>query len=199
MGALLLIVAGIMRAFFVDVAIVGHNAMAPTIVSGEQVLVWTRSNIELGDIAICENPGTGVPYVVGRVIATEGMNVSTNEQRRVTVEGTVASVQSEPSVEFYDRDTGITSTMRTGIEKRGNTEHRFFLATNAFFEIRPRKVGAGRVYLLGDNRSFVGMDSRYVGDVEIDRCIGQVFMRLRTAEDDEANAHLGHAALDIIL
>lgn len=197
-AALLLIATGILRAFFVDQALIGHNAMAPTIVSGEEVLLWTKADVELGDIVVCENPGPGAPYLVGRVIATEGMEVGTDDYGRLVIDERVAEVQGAPTIRFHDRDSNVTMTMHTGIEKRGNSEHAFFHEEGAPFVIRSRKVGPNRVYLLGDNRSFVGMDSRYVGDIEADGCIGQVFMRLRAVGSDEGETDLGHGDLDIV-
>ena len=46
------IAAGILRVFFVDVVTVGHNGMAPTLLLGDQVLVWRDAQVNHGDIVV---------------------------------------------------------------------------------------------------------------------------------------------------
>jgi len=195
LAVIALVIAGILRVAFVDVAQVGHNAMAPTLIFGDQVLAWRGSTPELGDIAICEHPGRLGELVMGRVVATSGMLVE-QERGTLIVEGTREAVDWEEQVRFLDAATDEDREYRTGIAKRGNTEHRLFVPVRGRADVRTHRVAEGRIYLLGDNRGHVGMDSRYFGDVDPSTCTGQVFMRLLAGDD--GGAGLGHRPLDIL-
>ena len=74
MGAVVIVIALVLKAFLFDMADVGHNGMAPTMVRGERVLINKRAKPKLGSIAVCQHP-TEVGWVVGRVAAVEGMTI----------------------------------------------------------------------------------------------------------------------------
>jgi len=195
LGILIVFVA-VMRIFFVDVAVVGHNAMAPTTVAGDQVLVWRHANLDMGDVTICQHPSNPNELVMGRVAAKGGMTIQTDRRGQLDVEGTVPDIDWQDDVQFTDTLQGRTATMRTGIEKFGNVEHLIFVNTDRQFRVRARTVPEGKLYLLSDNRTHPGQDSRYFGSVDPDTCQGTVFMRLAPASD--APNDLGHGYLDLI-
>src|SRR4051812_34835095 len=69
-------IAGVLKLFFVDVYTVPHNGMAPTIVAGDQVLVWRDANADLANIMLCEHPSKPNELVIGRALAFAGHTIS---------------------------------------------------------------------------------------------------------------------------
>ncbi|MCZ7679215.1 MAG: hypothetical protein M5U28_10860 [Sandaracinaceae bacterium] len=59
---------------------------------------------------------------------------------------------------------------------------------------RAHRVSGG-LYILNDNRTYVGEDSRTFGEVTPSTCVGRVFMRLTAAPSP---AEIGNAPLDVI-
>ena len=82
---------------------------------------------------------------------------------------------------FYDTKRDKLLTMQYGIARFGHTDHEFFRERGRTVSFMPTKVKKG-IFLLGDNRTSRGNDSRYYGEVDPDTCVGQVFMRLWPAE-----------------
>lgn len=204
-GGFLLIVGGVMRFFFIDEVVVGHNGMAPTLLTGEKVLLWRGSKIGMGDIVVCRHPGQPQIFVMGRIIALGGMEVSA-PRGLLTVAGTMPgqshAQSSTPDRDitgyprFHDVDNGVTTEMTYGIEKLGNTDHFFFEPRHFTFRLRPHQVPEDKIYLLGDNRGYPGQDSRAFGDVDPSTCKGNLFMRWQPVDDEGAN--LRHGWLDIL-
>lgn len=190
-----LVAIGILFFFFVKPVEITHNGMAPTLLAGEEALIWRHSTPDMGDIVVCEHPARPGEYVMGRVVGKPGMLVS-SPRGQLTIAGTTVDqdIRTE-NFRFYDAVLDRTSTMIYGIEHLGNTDHQFFIRKDDVLHIRPEKVTRG-LYLLGDNRSLRGNDSRDFGPVNPVTCIGQVFMRLRTNPQDPNN--LGHHWLQIL-
>ncbi len=193
-AALGLVGAGVLRAFFVLDVVVGHDAMAPTVLAGERVLVWRSASIELGDVVLCHHPSRPGTYVLGRVIARAGMTISTNGGDLV-VSGTSAERDIQGTLDFHDSISGVSKRVETGIEKFGNTDHEYFVDAHRPLSIRrPIEVRRG-LYLIGDYRSALGFDSRSFGEVDPASCLGTIFMRLWPAENRD---DFGHRMFDII-
>ncbi|MCZ7679216.1 MAG: S26 family signal peptidase [Sandaracinaceae bacterium] len=81
-----LIAGGVLYAFFVKVVEVGHNAMAPTMILGDRVLVWNSQDFELGEVVLCPHPQQPGRYVMGRVVGRPGQIVSF-ERGSLTING----------------------------------------------------------------------------------------------------------------
>lgn len=194
-GGFLLIFGGIMRWLFVDEVVVGHNGMAPTMITGEKVLLWRGSEPDMGDIVVCRHPGQPQIFVMGRVIARGGMTVSA-PRGQLTIEGTMPDYDLQNHPRFHDVDNGVTTEMTYGVEKLGNTDHLIFWPRHFTFRLRQHRVADGKIYLLGDNRGYVGQDSRYFGDVDPSTCRGNIFMRWEPVDD--GGADLGHGWLDLL-
>jgi len=204
-GGFLLIVGGVMRFFFIDEVVVGHNGMAPTMLTGEKVLLWRGSDIKMGDIVVCRHPGQPQIFVMGRVIALGGMTVS-SPRGQLTISGSAPGTarvdSSTPDRDilghprFHDVDNGVTTEMTYGIEKLGNTDFTFFEPRRFTFRLREHEVADDKIFLLGDNRGYLGQDSRAFGDVDPDTCKGNLFMRWRPVDDEGAD--LGHGWLDVL-
>lgn len=172
----------VMNLFFVDVVQVTHNAMAPTLVAGEQAFVWRSAEPRMGDIMVCEHPAQPGHYVLGRVVGKPGMTVEA-PRGQLTISGSRVDVDIEGTTRFYDALQDRTDSMQHGLATMGNTEHRYFQREGHTLRIRSVEVQRG-IFLLGDNRSHPHNDSRTFGEVDPDTCLGRVFMRFRPSPED---------------
>lgn len=180
LAVFLILVAGIMKIFFVDILYVGHNGMAPTMVRGERVLVWRNAEPEFGRIMLCTLPSNG-QHVVGRVIGTPGREVA-SIRGGLTIGGEHPRIDWKGRVNFFDEDSGRSEELSLGEEDLGSFAHRIFQKDASSFRIRSRQIAEDRVYLLGDNRAHLGQDSRSFGDLPLSSCRGSVFLRLSPTE-----------------
>jgi len=196
LGAVLGVIAVILRLTAVDVAVVGHNAMAPTMITGEQVFVWRHADAERGDIVVCRSPVDPSIVVVGRVVAEGGSTVETPRPDVLEINGHPVNRDYQGTTRFFDVDTETTYEMRKGVAELGEHDHQFFLRTGYALSLQPVTVTPGQVYLLSDNLSYLGQDSRAFGPVDASTCMGQVFMRFRPVDD--GGAGLGHGWFDIL-
>jgi signal peptidase I len=178
----LLIAAAVLRIFFVDVAVVGHDGMAPTLVAGEYVAIWRNAAANIGDVLICQHPGEPGKHVMGRVLAKAGYTVTTDRFGQVVVGDVTVKRDFRGERRFYDTARQEMVDMAYGIAKFGYFENEFFIQKGKKPYLRATTVKTG-VYLLGDNYTSEGNDSRYFGEVDPETCVGQVFMRLWPAED----------------
>lgn len=193
--ALTVLAAGILNVLFVTHVPINHDAMAPTLLRGERALLWRDAEPDAGDVVVCEHPGHSGRYVMGRVVGTPGMRLKSERGEQLWIDGETAAYDIREDVRFEDAPRDVETTMQYGIETIGNTEHEFFRAKDDRFRLRPTKVNEG-LFLLSDNRTYRGEDSRTFGEVDPSTCIGQVFMRLKPAA--EAPAELDHGWLDLI-
>jgi len=182
LGVVLLIVAAALRVLFVDVAMVGHEGMAPTLVAGEYVAIWRKATANVGDVLICEHPGEPNRHVMGRVLSKSGYKVRTDRFGQVVVGDETIQRDFRGERRFFDTTRNEMVTMKYGIAKFGYYENEFFIEKGRKPTLRPTYVKRG-VFLLGDNYTSVGNDSRYFGEVDPETCVGQVFMILWPAED----------------
>lgn len=198
-AALVAIVLVVLRLAFVDIITVGHNGMAPTIVAGDQVALWRGAKVETGDVALCVHPGDANRYVLARVIAKPGQRVG-SERGQLLINGETVMRDTREPKRFYDTITRRTDRYLYAIEALGNNQHPMFLKERTMFELRERPVRTG-LFMLGDNRSYRGEDSRTYGEVDLATCKGVVFLRLVPAqpqEGDPPSDDLDHGWLDII-
>lgn len=193
-GGVLLVIGGVLRIFFVTPISAGHDAMAPTFLAGEKVLLWRGADIDMGDIAVCEHPSSPGSMVLGRVMGKGGMTLLT-ERGILIVEGSRVQMDWEETTDFFDSDANRQLSVRRGIETVGNTEHQIFVREGTDFRLRETVVPNGKVFLLGDNRGTRNHDSRSFGAVSEASCIGTVFMRWNPVDRGEA---LSHGWLDFL-
>ena len=78
------LVVGILYGLFMDLVEIDHNGMAPTVMAGDQILVWETSNHAMGDILVCTHPRDSSKTVIGRLFAKPGMRIEVNRSN-VTV------------------------------------------------------------------------------------------------------------------
>lgn len=194
-GGIALVIAGVLRLFFMDLVVVGHNGMAPTMIAGEEVLMWRGTDAEMGDIVLCRHDTAPGGMVMGRVIARGGMTLA-DERGALVVSGTQPSRDWQGEKDFFDVDTNSTVHVKYGVEELGNTDHQFFEAERYTFRMRETRVPAGHLFLMGDFRSRPDHDSRTHGTVLEANCLGDLFMRWSPVDD--RGADLGHGWLDFL-
>ena len=194
MALLLAIAGGILYALYVKVVDVGHNGMAPTLVLDDRVLVWETESFELGDVVLCAHPGQEGRFVMGRIVGRPGHTISM-ERGTLRIDGEAPDTDVRGAVRFEDRELGRTYTMRWAMERILDDGHTIGWREGEQPRMsRPARVSSG-YYLLSDNRTHRGEDSRAFGEVDPARCVGQVFMRLEAGPSPD---ELGHDMLDII-
>ncbi len=188
------IAGGVLYAFFVKDVEVGHNGMAPTMILGDRVLVWKTTEFGLGEIALCEHPQEPGRYVMGRVVGRPG-HVITFERGQLRINGRTPDTDSSGMVEFDDAETGRRHRMALARENILDHTHWTFVRHGSEPRMRrPHRVGSG-LFLLSDNRTHLGEDSRQFGTVAPSTCVGRIFMRLTAVESP---ARVGNAALDLL-
>ena len=188
------IVGAVLYFFFVRVVTVGHNAMAPTVMMGDKVLVWRTQSFELGEMVLCPHPADASRYVLGRIVGRAGQTV-TIERGNLRINGQAPDTDFHNAIQFADLETGRNRTMMWGEEDILDHEHYIFREERrAPPDMRPHRVRGG-AFLMSDNRTYRGEDSRTFGEVAEATCVGRVFMRLSAADNPEV---IGNSALDII-
>lgn len=192
--AFVIVAAVVLRLFFLDLAVVGHNAMAPTLVAGDEVLVWRRGEIEVGDVVVCPYPSRAYDFVVGRVAGKRGDKVAI-EEGTLSINGRPALKQRRGSMRFGDPLLRREETMTYSVEQLGSKEHGVFERVRSHASMPPREIAQG-IFLLSDNRQHPGQDSRSFGEVDPSSCLGKVVLRLVPGE--RAKGGLPRSYLDPI-
>ena len=195
LAVVIAIVLGVLKLFFVDIVTVAHNGMAPTIVLGDQVLVWRGAAPNLNDIVLCRHPQESGRWVISRVALEPGESLSM-VRGQLQLEGRRLDRDLRGEVQFLDGETNRTHRMRWGVEEFADRhDHFFFEPLDRRAPIRDQAAVRG-YYLLGDNRGHVGEDSRTFGVVQAQDCTGQVFMRLQAAPG--VPAEIRHRTFDLL-
>lgn len=194
LGAILIVIALLLKVLFFDMAEVGHNGMAPTLLRGERVLINKRASPGLGSIAVCQHP-TELGWVVARVAATEGMTIDSFGPE-LLIDGKPLDFDSRGSASFYNIDTDRTVQVTWGDEYMGTGTHLVFMGENPRHRVDKTEVPAGKLYLLGDYRGYMGQDSRAYGVVDASSCRGTIVFRVTPVEglDDE----ISHGYFELI-
>lgn len=189
------IVLGTLKVFFVDIVTVAHNGMAPTIVLGDQVLVWRGAAPHLNDIVLCRHPQESGRWVISRVALEPGDSLTT-VRGQIQLDGRRLDRDIRGEVRFVDGETQRTQRMQWGVEEFADRhDHLYFEPLDRRPAIRDQAAVRG-YFLLGDNRAHVGEDSRAFGVVQAEDCTGQVFMRLQASAG--VPEEIPHGAFDLL-
>ncbi|MCH3972046.1 MAG: signal peptidase I [Oscillospiraceae bacterium] len=131
--ALMVVVLGF--SFFLRVVNVSGPSMQPTLYSGDKVLLTSFCKpLERGDVIVVQHSTKSGDPIIKRVIATEGQTVNIDTTGKVSVNGVA-----------LNESTYLSKDVKTEPE---GTAVKY-----------PLTVPAGKVFVLGDNRS-ISMDSR---------------------------------------
>jgi signal peptidase I len=191
-AAVVVIALVLIRFVSMETVLVQDNGMAPTLVYGDEVLVWKNANVDMADVVVCEHPVRTGGQVISRAIAFGGHTIRTDINGMLFVDDDRTTTQPQTGMRFYDVTRKKLWDMQVFlIDYFGRHSHACFMQRGDRFQLRSYTVDKG-VYLLGDNRSESGFDSRDFGEVDPERCIGQVFMRLRPAPSRGDDLELGY-------
>ncbi len=183
-----------LKTWYVDVVTIGHEGMAPTVFAGDTVLVWRDNVFAHGAIVLCRHPTDDTRFVIGRIVGRNGTDI-TLDRGRLRIEGTFPAVDWRGTVQYYDYGEHAQVPMRWGIEQLGNDDHMIFTRQGREMRLRPMSEYDG-VYLLGDNRTYTGEDSREFGPVPESRCVGRLFMRVGMSPSTPVD--LGNRAFQLL-
>jgi signal peptidase I len=186
------LLAFVLKMFFVDVFVMPHNGMAPTLIYGDRILVWRRAKPDMGDIVLCDHPSKPEASVIGRAVAFAGHTISVDPRGQLMVDDDAATIEGEGDVRFFDstREKSFNMKLAT-IDYRRKHRHEFFVEQDHTFDMPSRTVEKG-MFLLGDNRMDSWDDSREFGEVDPATCHGEIFLRLAPAPDRGDDIHHGY-------
>jgi len=146
-----LVVALVIRAFFLAAFYIPSESMVPTLEKGDRVLVnklsYKLHDVHRGDVVVFERPpnepDNGIKDLIKRVIALPGETLEVRDCK-VLING---NALIEPYVKQWSRT--CTSP--------------------------PKTVGANEVFVMGDNRDD-SQDSRFFGPISQDLIVGRAFV-----------------------
>ena len=193
-GAAVIVVLLLLKVLLFDVASVGHNGMAPTLVRGERILINKRGKPVRNSIAVCKHP-TEEGWVVGRVAATEGSVIGSFGDV-LRIDGQPLQFEERGITEFYNEDNDLKHSVVWGNEVSGSDEHRIFFDQKRQHLVHKTTVEPGKVYLLGDYRGYMGQDSRAYGLVDAASCRGTIVFRLIPVEGLEPK--IAHGYFEVV-
>lgn len=172
---IVVIVGAILRYTYVDVVTVSNDAMAPTIFGGDTVLVWRTTEFDHGDVVLCRHPRQQGDWLLGRVLGRPGMSLRIDRgQFEINRQRVDRDFQGE--FRFEDQQNHNVATYSHGVENLGEVHHLFMQRTDRNLTMRPVNDVNG-LFLVTDNRTWIGGDSRTLGAVPEASCTGVVFMR----------------------
>ena len=193
--AVVAIAAVLVRLVFLEQVTVRDNGMAPTLIYGDEVLVWKGASADMADVMVCEHPSRTGELVIGRAVAFAGHTLHTDhngmlyvDQNQAATQGTGEMHSTTSAQADVGHDARSDRLLRQAL-------HEFFLQKGDRLSLNTYTVENG-VYLLGDNRSESAFDSRDFGEVDPKRCLGQVILRWKPAPERDDDVH--HHMLDII-
>lgn len=176
-GAGIIVILLILKVALFDMAEMGHNGMAPTLLRGERVIINKRAKPVQNAIVVCRHPSEE-GYVVGRVVATEGQTIGSFRDE-LRLDGSVVSFDERGVTDFYNEDNKLKRSVIWGSETLGDNHHSIFLTrAEPQHLVRKTTVEPGKVFLLGDYRGYMGQDSRAYGQVDAASCRGAIVFRL---------------------
>lgn len=193
-GAAVIVVALVLKFIWFDVASVGHNGMAPTLLRGERVLINKRGQPTLASIAVCRHP-TEDGWVVGRVAATAGMTIDSFGSE-LRLDGEPLRFDRQGTTSFHNEDDNRNWSLVWGHEHLGAAPHLIFMEPDGRHRVDETTVPDGMLYLLGDFRAYMGQDSRAYGVVDASTCRGNIVFRLTPS--DGLERELAHRYLQPI-
>jgi signal peptidase I len=146
-----LVVALVIRAFFLAAFYIPSESMVPTLEKGDRVLVnklsYKLHDVHRGDVVVFERPpnepDNGIKDLIKRVVALPGESIEVRDCK-VLIDG---SALEEPYVKQWNR----TCTFA------------------------PKTVGDNEVFVMGDNRDD-SQDSRFFGPISQDLIVGRAFV-----------------------
>jgi signal peptidase I len=194
LGVILVVGGLIAKEFFVDVVVITHNGMAPTVVAGDEIVVWRGASVDMANVVVCEHPTREDDLVIGRALVFPGHTIHRDYNGVIYVDNDRTATEPQAALMFFDVTMNKLYEMTYGmISYGGRHDHGYFIERGTKIDLPTYRVTSG-VYLLGDNWSAPTHDSRAFGEIQPDTCLGQAFMRLKSApsnDDDLKRSPIG--------
>ncbi|MBC7173651.1 MAG: hypothetical protein H5U40_14520, partial [Polyangiaceae bacterium] len=133
-AAIALTAGAVLKLFFIDVIVLGHDAMAPTLTVREQAFSWRGAEPDLGDIAVCANPSRPAELVIGRVVGRPGHVVSSS-RGRLTINGRAVDTDILGSTRHSVSTTGRIADVQRVVETLAGRQHEAFYPEGLALEI----------------------------------------------------------------
>ncbi|MBM4375934.1 MAG: signal peptidase I [Deltaproteobacteria bacterium] len=176
---------GVLRAFVFEPWLVPDDewlaaSVAPTLATGDQVLLLTVGTPSIGDLVRCKDPEEPSAFVVGRIVAKGGDRVELGtgvfKVNGYSYSSSEACADNGPPVLFPESRT--QADLVCGRVEFAGGWHLVGRVLKAKSEApRTYKVDPGRVFLLSDNRDLHD-DSRDFGAVPLENCDRRLSFRL---------------------
>ena len=174
-----LVIAIVIKTFLFQAFYIPSASMEPTLQIGDRVLVnklsYDLHDLHRGDIVVfAAEPNTewhraGIDDLVKRVIALPGETITQCETNRVCIDDRVLQEDYVPK----DKPTQIPSTLPYITNASGKK----VLVCDKDSPEGGCKVPAGKVFVMGDNRTN-SQDARANGPIKESSIVGRVFLRI---------------------
>ena len=186
--AILAIVGVVLRFTILDVWRVPDDrvldsSLRPTIAAGDLVVLYRGSAPGFGSLVRCPDPEDAQRFVVGRIIGVEGDKI-TFDKHRVIVNGKrYEETQGCGIDDFQVPEPTNGSHVQANCERveMGGGWHLRAWVPDASVRDSEHTVGAGRVFIVSDNRSYHD-DSRDFGSLPLESCSETILFRLWSQE-----------------
>jgi signal peptidase I len=174
-----IVIAIVIKTFLFQAFYIPSESMVPTLEVGDRVLVnklsYDLHDLHRGDIVVFEaKPNTewhraGIDDLVKRVIALPGETITQCKTNRVCIDNRLLDESYLPK--------GTITTIPTTLPSITNTDGKQVLVCDADSPKGGCKVPAGKVFVMGDNRTN-SQDARANGPIKESSIVGRVFLRI---------------------
>jgi signal peptidase I len=178
-----IVIAIIIKAFLFQAFYIPSASMEPTLKVGDRVLVnklsYDLHDLHRGDIVVfAAGPNTewhraGIDDLVKRVIALPGETITQCETNRVCIDGKLLQENYLPKINGKVIDT----ILPTSLPSITDTSGKDVVVCDAGSPKGGCKVPAGKVFVMGDNRTN-SQDARANGPIKESSIVGRVFLRI---------------------
>jgi len=173
------VIAIVIKTFLFQAFYIPSESMVPTLEVGDRVLVnklsYDLHDLHRGDIVVfaaepnVEWHRAGIDDLVKRVIGLPGETITQCETDRVCIDGRLLDESYLPK--------GTVTTIPETLPYITNTAGKKTLACDADSPAGGCKVPAGKVFVMGDNRTN-SQDARANGPIKESSIVGRVFLRI---------------------
>jgi signal peptidase I len=155
-------------------------SIEPSLSAGDTVLVLTRGTPSFGDLVRCPDPEEPTRWIIGRIAGVEGDTVELSG-RALTVNNkryNATEACTQPYFTVKHPDSGSAIEMQCArIDMGSGWHYRGTAKKHKKRDNKRKRVGAGMVFLLSDNRD-IHDDSRDFGTLPADSCKQRIVYRL---------------------
>jgi signal peptidase I len=174
-----IVIAIVIKTFLFQAFYIPSASMEPTLQIGDRVLVnklsYDLHDLHRGDIVVfAAEPNTewhraGIDDLVKRVIALPGETITQCETNRICIDGKLLDESYLPK--------GTITTMPDQLPSITDSRGRKVLVCDSDSPDGGCKVPAGKVFVMGDNRTN-SQDARANGPIKESSIVGRVFLRI---------------------